>query len=311
MLKPPYTQERTTELTKGKQKQDSALGAGIPLMFLNCTQSINVVYYITMQKSSCNNCGSRLEENLLKCKECGTWNIGKTKKEEEKIIWLNEAVSAENDRYIGGPWDPCFGGGIVKTGVTLLGGTPGAGKSTLLLQISDFLAEKYKVKILYLAAEEAISEIKSRAKRLELNNILKDKYVAMINAIEGETDLNELLPKVKPGLLIIDSLQGLVGPDDKAQIEICRRVKQYSIAYSCPTIVVNHVTKSGELAGLMTLQHDVDTIITFFPESDESDIRELNTPVKNRFGPAFVSVYFAMTEKGLILINENELEDSG
>ena len=62
-------------------------------------------------------------------------------------------------------FDRVLGGGVVPGGVVLLGGEPGIGKSTLLLQI----ALQINNKVLYISGEESQQQIKSRAKRMGLN----------------------------------------------------------------------------------------------------------------------------------------------
>ena len=62
-----------------------------------------------------------------------------------------------------------IGGGIVPGSLTLLGGAPGIGKSTLMLQVSGALSKTGTV--LYISGEESLSQVKSRAERL---NISKD-----------------------------------------------------------------------------------------------------------------------------------------
>ena len=57
-------------------------------------------------------------------------------------------------------FDKVFGGGLVRSGVVILGGEPGAGKSTLALQIADTLARQKGRTIIYVSLEENL--IKSR-----------------------------------------------------------------------------------------------------------------------------------------------------
>ena len=64
--------------------------------------------------------------------------------------------------------------------------------------------------------------------------------------------------------------------------------------------MVGHMNKSGEMAGLRTLEHLVDTVLVLDGES-EDELRLL-TSTKNRFGPTGEVGLFSMQEEGLIEI---------
>ena len=65
-------------------------------------------------------------------------------------------------------------------------------------------------------------------------------------------------------------------------------------------IMVGHMTKTGEMAGLRTLEHLVDTVLILDGSSDE-DLRVL-TSSKNRFGRTGEIGLFSMDEEGLVEI---------
>lgn len=266
--------------------------------------------------SNCYRCQEELKPNRLRCLSCGAYNITGDGLEDgtdnDKSVALCDVVSAEHDRVATGPWDICFGGegknyGIVRTSVSLLGGSPGAGKSTLVLQI----ANQADGEVIYIAAEEALPEIKSRADRLSLKH---QKNIRMVSALSGAS-LNQVIKSrpEKPKMIIIDSLQGLVGEDAEAQLEICKLSKVYAVKLACPFLIISHVTKSDVLAGRLTLQHAVDTTMTFFPvpemlaESGEP-LRMLDV-MKNRFGAARVKCFFEMTGNGLVHTELGEDEE--
>ena len=99
-----------------------------------------------------------------------------------------------------------LGGGVVGGSLVLLGGDPGIGKSTLLLQISAYLAKEHDV--LYVTGEESVRQVKIRADRLKNNT--DELYVY------AQTDLNliyEVVKKVKPKFLVIDSIQTIYNPN--------------------------------------------------------------------------------------------------
>lgn len=65
-------------------------------------------------------------------------------------------------------------------------------------------------------------------------------------------------------------------------------------------IMIGHMTKQGEMAGLRTLEHMVDTVLLLDGDSEE-DLRVL-TSTKNRFGRTGEIGLFSMQEDGLIEI---------
>jgi len=200
-----------------------------------------------------------------------------------------------------GPWDICFGGGIVTTSVTLIGGEPGAGKSTMSLQLSNEIARITNREIIYVGAEESAEEIKHRAMRLELTHM----HLIRVHPMGSNADLGAILLNRKPSAVILDSLPGLVS-DPEMAVELCGRFKDYAVELNCPIIVIDHVTKDNEFAGFKALEHKVDTTIAF--NVDDGGLRYLTT-IKNRFGPAHVSVMMKMTEKGLFLGKHTEDND--
>ncbi len=258
----------------------------------------------------CRVCESKLPDGRHKCLDCGAWNIDDLTKQHiptngedaDGTITLDKVKAEDAARLTTGPWDFCWGGGIVQTSTTLIGGSPGAGKTTLLLQIEDsiceslpgFVYEKGEGQCLYIAAEQSLPEIQLTAIRLELKH---KKNIRMVPAMGGYANIGEILHKRKPRFVVLDSLQGLTGDDDAAQLAVLDIVKKHAVDLKCPIVIISQVTKDGELAGLNKLQHHVDTTMSFFPEDDGVRILDV---MKNRFGRAFISQAFSMTETGLV-----------
>lgn len=260
-------------------------------------------------KNLCPQCTTELKPGKALCPACGFWNLhlgtSSAIDTSDSSKLLSTVQSAEKDRIKTGPWDECWGGGIVKTSATLLGALPGAGKSTLSLQIAGKFCTDSKRECIYIASEEALEEVKLRADRLKIPS---QELIRMIPAMGGVANIGEILLTRKPGMIILDSLQGLVGESQADSIEALAIIKKTSVLLKAPSLVINHVTKDGDYAGLMTLQHNVDTLLTLTPEEDDG-LRELFVK-KNRYGRAFISQFFEMTELGLSYVPINESEEN-
>lgn len=278
----------------------------------------------------CRLCDAELKDGKYKCTSCGSWNTEDTIKEKVSIngedadgsITLDKVKAEDAARIFTGPWDFCWGGGIVQTSTTLIGGSPGAGKTTLLLSIGssicskiekpDVVYEKGEGQVIYLAAEQSLPEIQITAVRLELKH---SKNIRMVPAMGGYANIGSILANRKPRFVVLDSLQGLTGDDNGAQLAVLDILKKIAVDLKCPVVVIMRVTKDGELAGLNELQHHVDTTMSLFPDDIELiDRPDAETKArimevkKNRFGRAHISQAFAMTEKGLVYVpNYDEL----
>jgi DNA repair protein RadA/Sms len=197
-----------------------------------------------------------------------------------------------------GELDRCLGGGLVPGSLILLGGEPGIGKSTLMLQACEAIARSGR-RTLYVSGEESPAQVRLRADRIGAGS--PDLLVL------GETDLDAILAEVarlKPAVLVVDSVQvvhdqalgsapGTVSQVKHAADRLLRLAKETSVA----TFLVGHVTKDGALAGPRTLEHLVDTVLSF--ESESSSSHRLVRTVKNRFGPSGEVGVFEMKGDGL------------
>ena len=263
----------------------------------------------------CSNCGYTQPRWLGRCPECGEWNSleeiiidknnispagrGKEAVEKQKPINLNSVKAQENTRLSTGisEFDRVLGGGATKRSAILLGGEPGIGKSTLLLQTSASLAAS-GAKVLYISGEESAAQIKERADRLKLD-------CANINLLTTSRleDSLDALDSLNPVFVIIDSIQTIYSaeagiiPGTVNQLKYCANefiswVKERDSVL----IMTAHVTKEGTIAGPKSLEHMVDTVISF--ERNADDIRFLHAQ-KNRFGSVDEIGIFSMSEKGL------------
>ncbi|MCL2603827.1 MAG: DNA repair protein RadA [Defluviitaleaceae bacterium] len=197
--------------------------------------------------------------------------------------------------------DRVLGGGLVGGSLLLLGGDPGIGKSTLLLQICRHMASE-AFPILYISGEESAPQIKLRAKRLDVDP--PGLYFL------AETDIHAIqdaVKKIKPALLLIDSIQTMrlnelaSLPGSVTQVRECTAFfTQLAKAHHTAVLLVGHVTKEGAIAGPRVLEHMVDCVLYF--EGEGRDSYRVIRAVKNRFGSTHEIGVFEMGEKGLTVI---------
>src|SRR4051794_9579664 len=198
-----------------------------------------------------------------------------------------------------GEFDRVLGGGLVPGSVTLLGGEPGVGKSTLLLQALTAVAARGG-RALLVSAEESKQQVRLRAERL---GPLADGLWLV-----AETSLANIVAaadRVKPDLLVVDSIQTVADPElgslpgSVAQVRGCaHRLVQEAKQRGMATVLVGHVTKEGSLAGPRVLEHLVDTVLTF--DGERHHALRLLRAVKHRFGSTGELGLFEMGDRGLI-----------
>ena len=134
---------------------------------------------------SCSNCGNITSKWSGTCESCGEWNsiseeIGLSQGPSKSSLGKSRGTHIPLDDLKSGEaplertkcdleeLDRVLGGGLGPASAILVGGDPGIGKSTLLLQAAAKFALK-GLKTLYLSGEEASSQVKLRAKRLNLD----------------------------------------------------------------------------------------------------------------------------------------------
>lgn len=263
----------------------------------------------------CTNCEHSQSSWLGRCPECGQWNTfeeviidknspsragqGSVLAQKIKPVPLSDVQAKENFRLLTGieEFDRVLGNGAAKRSAVLLGGEPGIGKSTLLIQMAAAMANAHSV--LYVSGEESAAQIKERADRLCLDT----KGIEVLCTMRLE-DILDALGSLNPEMVIVDSIQtvysveaGIV-PGSISQAKYCaNELVGWVKNKESVLIMTAHVTKEGTIAGPKTLEHMVDTVISFERNSD--DVRFLHAQ-KNRFGSVDELGIFNMTEKGLV-----------
>lgn len=269
----------------------------------------------------CSGCGYSQPRWLGRCPECGEWNSfeecivdsnavtpagrGSAVSTKIKPVPLASIEAHDNSRLSTGidEFDRVLGGGATKRSAILIGGEPGIGKSTLLLQTAASLAVSAKknnlpYRVLYVSGEESAAQIKERADRL---NLCTDG-IEVLCTMRLE-DVLDALDSQNPVFTIVDSIQtvysaeaGIV-PGTVNQLKYCaNELVSWVKERDSVIIMTAHVTKEGTIAGPKTLEHMVDTVISF--ERNNDDVRFLHAQ-KNRFGSVDELGIFTMTENGL------------
>ncbi len=266
----------------------------------------------------CQSCGYQTPGWLGKCPDCGRWDTLVEERFRKAPIQKSSGVARGMSDFKTKPvpidsieldpeerittgigeFDRVLGGGIVPGTLILIGGDPGIGKSTLMLQALYGLGKEGHT-VLYVSGEESARQIRLRSNRLETvsPNIL----------VVSEVDMEHILAMVetvKPGVLVIDSIQTMFNsdlssaPGSVSQVrESAMRLMLMAKRANIPTFLVGHVTKEGAIAGPRLLEHMVDTVLYF--EGDRSHVFRVLRAVKNRFGSTNEIGVFEMKEKGL------------
>ena len=265
----------------------------------------------------CQNCGAVYPKWQGKCDACGEWNtIVEEKiggegfsnlppKHKGKIIdFVPLAGSQEKlERLTTGikELDRVCGGGLVPGSVILVGGDPGIGKSTLLLQACAKIASlPINPEVYYISGEEAIDQVRIRAKRLKLEH-------APVN-LASATDVKDIittLEKSNANVVIIDSIQTMYleevesTPGSVTQVRACSyELIKLAKRKGFTLFLVGHVTKQGSIAGPRVLEHMVDTVLYF--EGERGHHFRILRAVKNRYGATDEIGVFEMQDQGLV-----------
>lgn len=260
----------------------------------------------------CSECGYSQVAWLGRCPECGEWNsfeecisdpnssfAENETSQKIKPIALSSVLAQENSRISTGiaEFDRVLGGGAMKRSGILLGGEPGIGKSTLLIQTAAAVSKTGK-KVLYVSGEESAGQIKNRCDRLALN----PEGISILCTMQFE-NIKDALLSLKPDFVIVDSIQTVysveagVVPGTVNQLKYCANQLMIWVKERESVLIMSaHVTKEGIIAGPKSLEHLVDTVISF--ERNDDEVRFLRA-AKNRFGSVDELGLFFMSEKGL------------
>lgn len=264
----------------------------------------------------CQQCGQEAPKWNGKCPACGAWNSfveeviqrdEKTKqpgaswddeKEMKKAHRLADIVQVQEERMIApdAELNRVLGGGLVPGSVILVAGEPGIGKSTLFLQVALLWNN---ITTLYVSGEESAQQIKMRAERLGIKN----ENLYLLTATDTSSLFQEV-KKIRPQMLVIDSIQTLESPyvesaaGSVSQVRECAaELQRFAKSSNIPVFIIGHITKDGAIAGPKVLEHIVDTVLQF--EGDRHYAYRILRTLKNRFGSTSELGIYEMVSQGM------------
>jgi DNA repair protein RadA/Sms len=284
----------------------------------------------------CQACGHETAKWLGQCTSCKAWNtiveepVHKDEGKKNTFVHIDDAphtaktlnlqaVQTDNEKRMRTPDEELnrvLGGGIVAGSVTLVSGEPGIGKSTLFLQLGLSLSN---IKVLYVSGEESMQQIKMRAERIGITH--NEFY--LLTETDTQTIFAEI-KKIKPQLLIVDSIQTLHSPFVDSSAGSVSQVKEsaselirFAKITNTPIFIIGHINKDGAVAGPKVLEHMVDAVLQF--EGDRHYSYRILRGIKNRFGSSSELGIYEMQQGGLrqvsnpseILISQKEENLSG
>ena len=172
----------------------------------------------------CQECGCDSPKWLGKCPGCGQWNtmveeIIKTEIHNKGLnlgltsgsfpVPISSVEIQDLPRFLSGSGelDRVLGGGVIPGSLVLIVGDPGVGKSSLTLKVCADIANSHG-RVLYVTGEESVRQVRLRADRLKA---LSDNLL-VLSETNMETITEQAL-KLKPELLVIDSIQTVFKPE--------------------------------------------------------------------------------------------------
>ena len=265
----------------------------------------------------CGECGFESPQWLGKCPACESWNslaersaaesslpfepVGTLSDEDRaRVLALDKISLDEVQRFSSGfaELDRLLGGGFLPQTSILLAGEPGIGKSTLALQVACAVARAGS-RVLYVAAEESVHQVKERAVRIGAQH----ENLFLVGDIRA-TRIPLYVDELDPRLVIVDSIQAVLDerlpqlPGTLAQVResglaLVRMAREKRLAL----VLVGHITKEGQIAGPKALEHLVDVVFQF--EGDTLEAHRMIRSAKNRHGATGEVAVFEMKSDGL------------
>lgn len=264
----------------------------------------------------CNKCGCTSRMKMYSCPKCGSLDIEQKEVETKKVSYRGktttetsystgfnknsistvESTETKEDKVIAvynqfPNFNKCLSskGGLIEGAIVLLAASPGTGKTTLLTQCSN-------ESTLFISSEETKNQVVNRFNRVggcpNTQILCTTSPDDVLGAIET-TDAN---------IVFIDSINSLENElgglaSYQTIADLTQRIVHLGKKLNKSIIIISQVTKSGNVIGMESVSHAVDTII-HMERSTTSDTILLTTS-KNRFGDVGDIVYLQHAEDGL------------
>ena len=265
----------------------------------------------------CDVCGHQPAKWVGRCPECGEWGsvveraplppviagaptAARTPLQPARPIATISAAPARARPTGVGELDRVLGGGLVPGAWCCSPASRGsASPHCCSTWPSSGRPGRWHGPALVVSGEESVSQVRLRAERI--GALHEQLYLA------AETDLAAVLghlDAVKPGLLVLDSVQTISAPDVDGVPGGVTQVRAVTAALvavakerGIADVLVGHVTKDGQVAGPRVLEHLVDVVLHF--EGDKHSSLRMVRGLKNRFGAADEVGCFEMHEGGI------------
>ena len=175
--------------------------------------------------------------------------------------------------------------GFVSSQMCIIGAAPGTGKSTLMTEIASS-------DTLYISTEESRKQVGIRVQRVnpgcQMDLLCTTSFDKICDAIR----------KTDKKLIIIDSLNDIEpGSSLQVQSKFASRITNLIKEYDRVCLMICQVARNGEITGMNTLIHVVDTVLHL--EKSEISKNVIATSSKNRFGEVGAVAVFKHGEHGL------------
>lgn len=265
----------------------------------------------------CNNCGARRVHFHPQCAECGKWNTYYNSAgrpvgtfgllSDPPVARRLDTPEANVQRVRSGVpfFDRVTGGGLIAGSSALIYGPPGAGKSTLAAQVAFWTAVRSGRPGLVESGEEWIVQVRDRVERLGLTPGWL-WFNSPIDLASIEADLHRL----KPSILVIDSVQKLDDSRDRTRSELHRQKKallkllEHARELRTSCLLLSQVNKGGTPLGGRFYEHEPDAVfeIGYADPANKKNPGRLLIADKNRFGPC-EEMRLVMTATGLVEVS--------
>lgn len=191
--------------------------------------------------------------------------------------------------------------GLPDTAMVMVGGRPGCGKTTKFLMMCEMVLDYYpgeKDEALYITNEQSNDELEGYGARLHLRHMDR---IRLYNAMgEGlKRPFEEIVAEYRPRIMVLDSLSNLLdthGMSDEEGIKVANAIKDLSVKYRFPSMIVMQINKQGEMKGRNDVIHKGDIILNM--DSDDVTGKRILYSSKNRFGEAPVERWLRMQATG-------------